>query len=53
MEQRPRTLQQQARLFPPPTPGQKVAIDVMAGLSVGFFVWMLLGAPGISGPDQD
>jgi hypothetical protein len=35
-------------LFAPPTPGQKVATDVFAGVIVAFIVWgFVLGAPGL------
>lgn len=43
----PQTLQEQGRLFPPPTPGEQQAIDIFAGLTVAFTVWFLLGAPGL------
>lgn len=45
----PQTLQEQGRLFAPPTPGQQQAIDVFAGVAIAFTVWLFLGAPGIGG----
>jgi hypothetical protein len=45
--QQPRTLQDELTLLSPPTPGEQVAIEVGMGLTVGFMIWMLLGAPGI------
>lgn len=45
-----RTLQQEALFAAPLTGGQRAAVEVMLGLTLGFTLWMLLGAPGVPRP---
>lgn len=46
----PRTLQQEALFAEPLTEGQRTVVEVMLGLTLGFTLWMLLGAPGVPRP---
>jgi hypothetical protein len=43
----PRTLQDELTLLTPPTPSERKGLAVLMGLTVGFFIWMAVGAPGI------
>ena len=46
------TLKDQVGRFPPPTPAQKQAGEVILGIGIGFFVWAALGAPGAPFPEE-
>ncbi len=49
----PRTLRDELTLLSPPTPAERTMIEIGMGLTVGLFIWMALGAPGIGGPDPE